>query len=370
MLKYLIEKEFRQIRRNPFLTKFIFAFPFMALAILPMAANFEIRNINLCVVDNNRSATSNRLIQKIASTDYFRITDLSSTYNEGLKSIEMDVSDVILEIPANFERDFIREKEANVMISANTVNGTKGGMGSAYLTSIIGDFNNEIRSEIMPTNEKYGVVGFSIVKLFRYNPQMKYTVYMVPALMVMLLTMICGFLPAFNIVLEKENGTIEQMNVTPVNKFTFILSKLIPYWVIGFIVLTICFGVARLFYGLIPAGSLLTIYLFASIFVLAMSGLGLVISNYASTIQQATFMIFFFVLTLIFMSGLYTPINNMPDWAQFISNFSPLKYLIQVMRLVYLKGSETHELIRQFFSLCGFAVFFNVWAVISYHKNK
>ena len=370
MLKYLIEKEFRQIKRNPFLSKFIFVFPFVILAILPLAANFEIRNLNLSVVDSNHSTYSGRLVNKIASSGYFRITNISSTYKEALRSVEMDKADIVLEIPARFEQDLIRDKAAGVMISANTVNGTKGGMGSAYLLNIIADFNNEVRAELLPPAGKTVVSGFGITSLFRFNPHLKYTIYMVPALMVMLLTMLCGFLPALNIVLEKENGTIEQMNVTPVHKFTFILSKLIPYWIIGFIVLTICFGVAWLFYGLWPAGSLLTIYLFASVFVLAFSGFGLVISNYASTMQQAMFMMFFFVMTFIFMSGLYTPVSNMPEWGQRIADFSPLRYLMEVMRLVYLKGSTTAELSRQFLALAGFAVFFNLWAVISYKKSR
>ncbi|MDD4922475.1 MAG: ABC transporter permease [Bacteroidales bacterium] len=370
MIKYLIEKEFRQMKRNKFLSKFIFAFPFFALAILPMAANFEIKNVNLSVIDSSHTTYSQQLIQKIASSGYFRITDVSSGYKEGIRSIEMDESDLILEIPAHFEQDLIREKAARVMISANTVNGTKGGMGSAYLSAIIADYNREIRAELMPSSGETVASGFGITSLFRFNPHLRYKFFMVPALMVMLLTMICGFLPALNIVMEKENGTIEQMNVTPVNKFVFILSKLIPYWIIGFIVLTICFGVAWLFYGLWPVGSLLTIYLFASVFVLAISGLGLVVSNYARTIQQASFMIFFFIITFIFMSGLYTPVNNMPEWGKVISTLSPLKYLMQVMRLVYLKGSSTAELISLFLWLAGFAVLANAWAVVSYRKNK
>ena len=168
---------------------------------------------------------------------------------------------------------------------------------------------------------------------------------------------------------RKESGTIEQINVTPVKRITFILSKLIPYWVIGFVVLTICFGVALLVYGLVPSGNILTIYLFASVFVLAFSGLGLTISNFATTVQQAMFLMFFFIMTFIFMSGLYTPVASMPDWAQAISIFSPLKYFIQVMRSVYLKGSGFGELIVQFYALCGFTVFFNVLAVVTYRKS-
>lgn len=368
MLKYLIEKEFKQIIRNKFLPKMIIVFPIMVLLVLPFAANFEIKNINLSILDNSHSTYSLRLINKVISSGYFRITNVSNNYSEALKSIELDESDIILEIPAGFEKEIINDKITKVMISANTVNGTKGGLGSAYLSGIIYDFSNEIRNKIAVTGKKPDL-NFEIVTQYRHNPNLKYSNFMVPALMVMMLGIICGFLPALNIVNEKENGTIEQMNVTPVKKFQFILSKLIPYWVIGFIVLNNTFIIAWLVYDLTPAGSIFTIYTIASVFVLSYSGFGLVISNYAKTIQQAMFMMFFFQITFILISGLYTPVNSMPQWAQFISHFSPLKYLIISMRSVYLKGSNLSQLLTPFISLIGFAVFFNAWAIISYSKK-
>ncbi len=357
MLKYLLEKEFKQFFRNRALPKMVVMMPLVVILILPMVANFEIKNLDLTVVDNDKSPLSQRLVSKVTSSGYFRLAEVRDSYTKAIRGVELNRSDIILEIPANFERDYIRENRSSVFIAANAVSGVKGGLGSSYLAGIVGDFSQDVSA------------GMQISPRYWYNPRLLYTYYMVPALMVMILAMLCGFLPALNIVGEKENGTIEQMNVTPVNKFTLILSKLLPYWIIGFIVLTISFVVARIAYGLVPQGSLLTIYLFAAVFVLAMSGFGLVISNYAKTLQQAMFMMFFFVLTFILMSGLYTPVSNMPEWAQYLSNLSPLKYVITALRQIYLKGSDFSDLIVQFATLCGFAVFFNVWAVISYRKS-
>lgn len=410
MLKYLIEKEFKQIIRNPFLPKLILVFPFMVLTILPMAANFEVRNVTVSLVDHDRSSISTRLISKISASPYFKINSIHGTYDLAIGDVEQDNADLVLIIPLNFERDLVNNSVANVQIAANMVNSTKGGLGSYYLASIIREYNAEVQQEFqhsifgqagqgagrsgfaeleltgLDSNgvqvdiEKAGNPGgnmmrtvvprFEVIPRFWFNPHLRYPFLMVPAIMVMLMAMLCGFLPALNIVGEKQSGTIEQMNVTPVRRFDFILAKLIPYWVIGFIILTMSFGVARLVYGLVPAGSILTIYLFASMFVLAMSGLGLVISNYAKTVQQAMFMMFFFVVTFIFMSGLYTPVSSMPDWAQMIGNFSPLKYFIMVMRQVYLKGSGLMDLGMAFVALVGFAVFFNTWAVLSYRKTS
>ena len=369
MIRYLLEKEFKQFFRNSFLPRLVVIFPLTALLIYPLVANFDVENIKLSIVDQDKSPYSRNLIQKIKASGYFRITDVSADFPQALKSIESDQSDIILEIPPSFERDLVREMNAAVMISANAVNGVKGGLGTSYLAQIIVQFNEHIQMEFVNQINRLAAPSLEILPLYRYNPQLLYEVFMVPALMVMVLAMVCGFLPALNIVSEKEQGTIEQMNVTPVSKFTLILSKLIPYWIFGYVVLTVCFGVALFVWKLQPVGSLLVIYLFATLFVLGFSGFGLVVSNYAVTTQQAMFMIFFFVLTFIFLSGLYTPVANMPHWAQLISNISPLKYIIEVLRMVYLKGSDFKDLLPHGIALLCFAVFFNGWAVISYRKN-
>lgn len=370
MLRYLLEKEFKQFKRNPFLPRLVIMFPLMVLLVFPLVTTFEVKNITLSIIDHDKSSYSRDLIHKVISSGYFKITDVSSSYNTAIEHIESDQSDVIMEIPANFERTLMKEMNAGLMITANAVNGNKGGLGTAYLVEIIMDLNNHIRTEITGNTDSFKVPFLDIIPMYRYNPSLLYEVYMVPALMVMVLAMICGFLPALNIVGEKESGTIEQMNVTPVKKFTFILAKLIPYWIIGYVVLSICIGVAYFVWNIEPAGFLGTLYLFVTIFILAISGFGLVISNYAITVQQAMFMMFFFVLTFIFMSGLYTPIENMPEWAQMLSNFSPLKYIIQVLRMVFLKGSSFMNLLPQFIALSIFAIFFNGWAIYSYRKSS
>lgn len=370
MLRFLLEKEFKQFRRNTFLPRLIIMFPLMALSIFPMVANLEVENIYLSVIDHDKSPYSKQLVQEIQASGYFVLTDVSTNYEQAIHSVEQRLADVILEIPPKFERTMVREQAASLMVSANAVNGNKGGLGTAYLLSIINDFSTDVRTEFLRTNGRMQVPNLHILPVFKYNPQLLYKVFMVPAIMVMVLAMICGFLPALNIVSEKERGTIEQMNVTPVKKSTFILAKLIPYWLAGYVVLTIGFLIANFLWRLFPEGSILLIYGFVTIFILSFSGFGLVISNYAVSVQQAMFMMFFFIMTFIFMSGLFTPVDNMPNWAQVISTFSPLKYIIQTLRMVFLKGSTFTDLIPQFIALSCFAIFFNGWAVLSYRKTN
>ncbi len=370
MLKFLIEKEFKLFFRNSFLPKLVILLPVVMLLVMPWAANQEIKNLKLSVVDADHSTYSQRLVQKITSSNYFHLTDVSSTNRQAMQSIEQGKSDIILEIQPDFEKNLLKDGSAEVLISANAVNGTQGSLGSAYLTSIIRDFSSELLNETGMTKGKTVAPVISIVSYNKFNPHLDYKVFMVPAIMVMLLTMLAGFLPALNIVSEKETGTIEQMNVTPVHKFLFILAKLIPYWIIGFVVLSIGMGIAASVYRLFPVGSLLTLYGCASIYILVVSGLGLVISNYSGTMQQAMFVMFFFIMIFILMSGLFTPVSSMPGWAQAIAGLNPLKYFMQIMRAVYLKGSGMADLLPQLFALCIFALGFNAWAVLSYRKSR
>lgn len=338
---------------------------------MPWALNMEIKNIRLNIVDNDHSAVSQRLVNKIAASTYFHLTEVPASYEEGLRNIELGTADIVMEIPRHLERDWMNGRDAHILVAANSVNGTKGGLGSSYLTAIINGYASELRSErpeAVSVSEIIPSIRIDTQGLF--NPNLNYKLYMIPALMAMLLTLICGFLPALNVVSEKEVGTIEQINVTPVPKFTFILAKLLPYWIVGFIVLTLCFVLAWLLYGIVPVGHFSMIYLLVIFFVLVMSGFGLVISNYSATMQQSMFVMFFFMLILMLMSGLFTPVSSMPEWTQAITVFNPLKYFIEAMRMVYLKGSGLVDLLPEIGILSLFAVFFNSWAVISYRKSR
>ena len=343
----------------------------MIMILMPWAANLEIKNINLNIVDNDHSIISRRLVDKIGASTYFRTTDVPGTYDEAMRAIEVGSADIILEIPRNFEKDWMQGNTPDLLVATNAVNGTKGGLGSSYLSAIINDYARELRQE-SPAPLRAGMPLPRVVVSTQnlYNPTLNYKLFMIPALMVMLLTMICGFLPALNVVGEKEAGTIEQINVTPVSKFTFIVAKLIPYWAVGFVVLTICLTLAWVLYGILPAGHFITIYGFAVVFLLVVSGLGLVISNHSATLQQAMFVMWFFMLILMLMSGLFTPIHSMPGWAQWIARLNPLKYFVEMMRTVYLRGGNFADLLPQLGALSAFALVFNLWAVKSYKKSS
>lgn len=366
MLKFLLEKEFKQIGRDPFLPRIIFVIPVVQLLLLPFAANFEMRDINLEVVDHDRSEYSRRLTEKIFSSGYFRQVAPSPTYGEALHAIEKDRTDLVLEIPQHFGRDLWRDRQGSLAIVANAIDGTKGGLGSSYLSSVIHDFSREIEAGAESPSK---ASGLELVALNRFNPHLNYKAYMVPGIMVFLLTIISCFLSAMNIVGEKEKGTIEQINVSPVPRSVFILSKMLPFWSIGFLLLSVGVAIAFFVYGLRPAGCLGVIYLFAAFYLIAFTGLGLFISSLASSMQQAMFGAFFFFIIFVLMSGLFTPVSSMPSWAQRLTLFNPLRYGVEVVRAVYLKGSGLLDLLPQFAAVSGFAVLFNSAAILAYRKN-
>jgi ABC-2 type transport system permease protein len=369
-LKFLLRKEFRQIFRDPAILRVIFIMPVIQLIVLPWAADYETKNVQLSIVDHDHSSYSRQLISKINATTYFNLVDYNNSYNKSLRDIETDKADIVLEIPPQFERTLVKENEATLFMAINAINGVKANLGGAYLRSIIQDYNREVRLKWVQMPRFSPEPNIEITYSNWFNPLMNYKYFMVPGILVLLLTMIGSNLAAINIVREKEIGTIEQINVTPVKKYHFILGKLIPFWVLGMVILTLGLLIARLFYGIVPAGSFLTIYVFAAIYLLAVLGLGLLISTYAANQQQAMLISFFLMMIFILLGGLYTSIESMPVWAQWITKFNPISYFIDVMRAVVLKGSGLSDIKPQLLAITCFAIGFNTWAILSYRKRS
>lgn len=369
-LRFLLQKEFRQIFRNPAIIRMIFIMPVIQLLVLPWAANYEVKHINLSVTDHDHSSYSRQLINKITSSGYFNLVGYNNSYRASLEEVEQNKADVVLEIPAKFEQTVIKENEGDLFIAVNAINGVKANLGGAYLRSIVQDYNKEIRLKWIQFPRFSPEPTIEIHASNWFNPMQDYKHFMVPGILVILLTMVGTFLTAINIVKEKEIGTIEQINVTPIKKAHFILGKLIPFWVLGLLILTIGFLVTWLAYGILPAGSFLTIYSFAAVYLLAVLGLGLLVSTMAGTQQQAMLISFFLMMVFILLSGLYTSIESMPIWAQWITKLNPVTYFIEVMRLVVLKGSGIADISRHIIIMIGFAFVLNTWAALSYSKRS
>ena len=346
MIRYLIQKEFLQIRRNAFLPRLIIIFPIVIMCVMPWVMQMEVKNIVVDVVDTDHTVESARLVQQVAASNYFIFGGQKATYSDAMKDIEKGRADIILEI-----------RDGKYLIAANAVNGTKGSIGSAYLSQIV-------------TQQQGAVSIDALSTLNLYNKGQNYKLYMIPALFAIVMMLMTGFLPTLNIVGEKEAGTIEQINVTPVSKWAFILAKLIPYWLIALFVITVCLLLAWAVYGITPAGSVWLVYVLAMLLALFFSSFGLVVSNYSDTMQQAMFVMWFFVVCLLLLSGLFTPTRSMPQWAYLTTYVNPMHYFIDAIRTVFIRGGGLYETAHQVLALAGIGSLMGCWAVLSYKKNS
>jgi ABC-2 type transport system permease protein len=370
-LSFLLEKEFVLIFRNPVMLFMIIMMPVIQLLILPWVATFEQRDIRLAIIDNDRSALSNRLTEKLAASTHFSLVEYVSSYEQAFQGIESGYSSIILELPPDFEKALICERELKFMVDIDAVNGQRAGVGLSYVSQIIGQYVQQVGAERGAVGKPRPTAPQIVIKpQYRYNPTLGYYPFMVPGILVILITTVAGLLSAQNIVHEKETGTIEQINVTPVPRTVFILGKIIPFWVIGFVILSLGIVIIRLVYGVIPHGNLLNLYLVTAFYVLAFTGVGIIVSNIASTQQQAMLITFFVLMLCVLLSGLFTPISSMPEWAQTLTKFNPLTYFVEIIRLIYLKGSSFLDILPQILKLMLFAVVLNVVAVLSYRKTS
>ena len=360
ILKHLIKKEFLQIRRNAFLPRLIVMFPIVMMCVMPWVMNMEVKNVVVDVVDNDRSPLSQRLVHSVEASRYFVFNGQKDSYAAALQEIESSRADVVLVIPPHYSRDVAQGKQPQVLIAANAVNGVKGAMGSAYLSQIV---TAQVSPSVKAMQDK-------VATLTLYNKHMNYKLFMIPALFALVMMLMTGFLPTLNIVGEKEAGTIEQINVTPVPKWAFILAKLIPYWLIALFVIVVCLTLSWLVYGITCQGPLWLVFVLAMLLALFWSSFGLIISNYSDTMQQAIFVMWFFVVTLMLLSGLFTPTRSMPAAAYATTYVNPMHYFIDAIRTVFVRGGDLRSIAHQVLALLGIGTVMATWAVASYKKNN
>jgi ABC-2 type transport system permease protein len=369
---FIIQKEFKQIFRNKGMLPIIFILPLVQLIVLSNAASFEVRNIKFSYVDKDHSAASRELISKFETSHYFKIINEFPSKKEANLEMQKGTVDVILEIPIHFEKNLLKDKKSNLLVSINAIDGAAAGVTNVYIMQIIAGFNQKIQTELFQYNDAMFVQPQNIetIPSFWYNKTLNYKTFMVPGILVLLVTMLSLFLSSMNIVREKEIGTLEQINVTPIKKHQFIIGKLFPFWVIGLMVLTVGLTIAKLIFNVPILGNIFLIYGFTSIYLILILGIGLFISNHTETQQQAMFIAWFFTVIFILMSGLFTPIESMPTWAQKITLLNPIRYFVEVIRMVMLKGAGFQEIKMQLGIIALFAFAINGLAVWSYKKSN
>jgi len=366
---FLLQKEFLQIFRNRAMLPIIFVMPIVQLLVLSFAATFEIKNTPVSLIDEDYSATARLLVEKLEASGYFTVTERAFSARRADEAMLRGTAKLIVHIPKDFERDLRRTGAAPVQLTLNAEDGFTAGVVQAYALNIITALNRDIQVDFVTGAEASPVQPvIDVVPAHWFNPDLNYQTYMVPGILVVLVTMIGTFLSAMNIVREKEIGTIEQLNVTPLRKHHFIIGKLVPFWILALVELGFGLIVARVVFAIPMLGSLALVFVLAGVYLLVMLGFGLWISTMTETQQQAMFMAWFFMVVFILMSGLFTPIESMPPWAQQLTRLNPIAYFIEIMRRVLLKGAGFGDVQALFWSLVAYAAVMLTLAVRQYRK--
>lgn len=342
IIKFLLQKEFLQIFRNRGMLPIIFLMPVIQLVVLSFAATYELREVRFHLVDLDQSTSSRQLVSKLQSSNYFTLNSRSFAVEEGMEMLRNNEVRLVLVIPPAFGRDLRVGEPAPVQLNIDAVDGATAGLIQGYAQSIIGDFSRNIQPRIRELSDPQ-LAGIEVIPASWYNPNLDYINYMVPGILVVLISMIGMFLSGMNIVREREIGTIEQLNVTPIKRHQFITGKLLPFWIIALFELAVGLVIARYGFQIPFVGSVLLLFFIAGIFLLAVQGIGLFISTITETQQQAMFLSWFIMVVFILMGGLFTPIESMPGWAQDLTLLNPIAHFIKIMRMVLLKGAGWSE---------------------------
>jgi ABC-2 type transport system permease protein len=364
---YIVQKEFLQISRDKFLRAAIIMVPIIQMLVLVYAATFEMKNIKIHFVDQDHSNASAELMNKFSASSFFVPVGYSFDVQSGKDNMTKNRATVVCVIPNGFSKNLELNQSPEVQLLLNSIDGSLAEVSLGYCTAVIMDFSRKILIDRASVGTRYP--GIITITRHWYNPELNYRIYMAPGILVILVTVIGWLMTGMNLVKEKERGTIEQLNVTPIRKYQFIAGKLMPFLIIGLLDLTFGLVIARILFKIPVEGSLITLFTFATVYLIAILGIGLFISTISSTQQQVLFVSFFFVMIFILMSGLFTPVDNMPDWGQKLNIINPMSYFIRVIRMVLLKGSGFSDISREMISISVYAFCTNILAIYRYRKT-
>ena len=379
-LRFLLRKEFLQIFRDHTIVAMLFIMPLAQMLILANAATFEVRSSRLYIVDRDHTPMSRGVVERLTASGRFVPTAASQSLARADEAMLGRDVDAILVIPDGFERDIVRAHRAPVQLVLNAEDGAAAAVTRSYAGQILADYSVELGAEVSPTLASVGALaelpprpGAGVIDVRQrgwYNAELDYTDFMVPGILVVLVTIVGTLLTAMNIVREKEAGTLDQLNVTPVTRSTFIAAKLIPLWSLALLDLAIGIFVAWAVFHVPMRGSLLIVFFAAAVYLVAALGIGLWVSTIAETQQQAMFVTFSIMLIYILMSGIFTPVSGMPGWAQWIAEASPITHFVRLMREVLLKGAGLADVAGEIGILAGTGVLVLTLAVRQYRKRS
>jgi ABC-2 type transport system permease protein len=364
----LIKKEFLQVYRNKLLMSILIVAPLVQFVIFPFTADYEIKVVKIGFIDQDHSKFTRQMVEKFTYSPYFINYGFIESRDQGEALMMQDKVDFIIEFPSHFEKDLMNGLSPQLAITANAINSVKAGIGSGYIKNVISRLFEEQKEGL--ANQSAQPATVSISKVYWYNEQLNYKNLIVPGILVILVTLIGAYVTALNIVREKEIGTIEQMNVSPIKKWHFLLGKMIPFWILGMVEFIIGLFLMKFIFGISVQGSIGALLLCTSVYLLVMLGLGFFISLVSRNQLQAMFIVFFLFVVFVLMSGLFTPTEGMPQWAKYINYANPMSFFMEIIKLIVMKGAGLMDVMKPLITLFVMSVFINSAALLSYSEKK
>jgi ABC-2 type transport system permease protein len=368
---FIIIKEFNQLKRDPRLRATILIAPILQLLLMGYAATTDVNNISLAVCDLDKSVTSREFIRSFTSSGYFTVEENVNEYTNLDKLIDKGTVQVALVIPPNFEQNISASKSAPAQLLVDGSDGYTAGIALGYAGQIAGAYNQQVMQR---TIDRGGIKpNFGSVKSdirVWYNPELKSKNFMIPGIVAMLLLLTTGMLTAMAIVKEREIGTLEQLIVTPIKPWQLIVGKLVPFVIIGFIDVIIVLTVGRFWFDVPMLGNIFFLFFCGGIFLLSSLGIGLFVSTVSHSQQQAAMtMQFFIFIPFLYLSGFTFPVENMPRWIQYITYLIPLRYFLEIVRGIFLKGDGFVNLWPQLLAMFAIGVVLLFLSMLRFHKK-
>lgn len=365
----MMQKEFRQIFRDRPMMGIIFIVPLVQLLILAFAITTDVKHIKMSVVDFDKSAISREIINAFSQTERFDIKD----FTQDLHRIDNDMrswkTQIALVIPAGFSKDMQRGAKPQIHISADGVDGNTAGIALGYAQAILVKYGLENNSPDVSLTRRISLHIVNMVERMWYNLELDSQQFMVPGIVVVLLTIIPMMLSAMSLVKEKEIGTLEQLMVTPLRKHQLLLGKIIPFLILSYLELAIVMTVAILLFNIAMNGSYLLLASLSFLYLITTIGLGIFISTFTHTQQQAMFVAWFFMVFMIIMSGFFIPIDNMPGSLQAFTYLNPMRFFMAIIRDIFQKGSGLSYLSRDSAMMTFYGIIIITLAVFKFRKR-
>jgi ABC-2 type transport system permease protein len=359
----------------------VLVIPILQLLVLSNAATFQIRDTPAYVVDFDRTSTSRGLVSRFRASSHFDIVGQSASLDLADEALLDGRVTLVLAIPPAFETSIVRTGEGSVQLTVNAEKGSAAAIVPSYAAQILAAYSAELAAVIRLGPGRAGALAgggpapvpgreqLDVRLRGWYNPALDYRHYMVPGILVSLVTIIGTLLTAQNIAREKELGTLEQLNVTPMTRGQFIAAKLLPFWALGLFTFALGLLVGWLVFAIPIRGSLPLLFGTAAVYLVVVLGIGLFISTMVDTQQQAMFVTFFVLMIYLLLSGLFTPIESMAPWVQAVSQLNPVRHFVAISRAVLVKGAALEEIVRPVMVLAVYAVAMMALAVRQYSKR-